>query len=134
MSVSMKTYFAILHKDRDSAVGVVFPDLPGCFSAGDSYDEAIRNAEQALRLYAGAESKAGRMLPEPRSFDALYADRKIREEARAAPFVAVRLAEFSRRRAGIYRHNESGEYVASDDVVSQRGAFREDRSRTSRKR
>jgi predicted RNase H-like HicB family nuclease len=36
----MRTYFAIVHKEEDSAVGVVFPDLPGCFSAGDAYDKA----------------------------------------------------------------------------------------------
>jgi predicted RNase H-like HicB family nuclease len=29
-----------VHKEEDSAVGVVFPDLPGCFSAGDAYDKA----------------------------------------------------------------------------------------------
>jgi len=32
----MKTYFAIVHEEKGAAVGVVFPDLPGCFSAGDS--------------------------------------------------------------------------------------------------
>jgi predicted RNase H-like HicB family nuclease len=60
----MRTYFAIVHKDEDSAVGVVFPDLPGCFSAGDTYDKAIANAHVALRLYAEAERSAGRQIAE----------------------------------------------------------------------
>lgn len=111
----MKTYFAILHKDAESAVGVVFPDLPGCFSAGDSYDEAIRNAEAALALYADAESGAGRELPEPRPFDALYADREIRDEARGAPFVAVRLMEPAMGRSGIYRQTRTGEFIGVSD-------------------
>jgi len=89
----MKTYFAIVHKDEDSAVGVVFPDLPGCFSAGDTYDKAIANAHEALRLYAEAERKAGRALPKPRTFEALYQDRQVREEAKSAPFVGIRLEE-----------------------------------------
>jgi predicted RNase H-like HicB family nuclease len=80
----MKNYFAIVHKDEDSAVGVVFPDLPGCFSAGDTYDKAIANAHVALRLYAEAERNAGRQLPKPRTFEALYRDREVREEARRA--------------------------------------------------
>src|SRR6185312_6532693 len=89
----MKNYFAIVHKDEDSAVGVVFPDLPGCFSAGDTYDKAIANAHIALRLYAEAERNAGRQLPKPRTFEALSRDHAVREEASGAPFVAIRLEE-----------------------------------------
>jgi predicted RNase H-like HicB family nuclease len=31
----------------DHAIGVWFPDLPGCTSAGDDIDEALRNAPEA---------------------------------------------------------------------------------------
>lgn len=31
----------------ETAFGVVVPDLPGCFSVGDSLDEAIQAAEEA---------------------------------------------------------------------------------------
>jgi predicted RNase H-like HicB family nuclease len=113
MSESMKTYFAILHKEPDSAIGVVFPDLPGCFSAGDSYDEAIRNAEKALALYAETESSAGRKLPEPSPFDRLYADRRIRDEAKDAPFVGITLTQPARRRAGLYRQGETGDALSA---------------------
>lgn len=92
----MRTYFAIVHKDEDSAVGVVFPDLPGCFSAGDTYDKAIANAHVALRLYAEAERSAGRQLPKPRTFEALYRDHEVRVEAKGAPFVGIRLDEQAR--------------------------------------
>lgn len=33
--------------DAKHAYGVVVPDLPGCFSAGDTLDEAIANAPEA---------------------------------------------------------------------------------------
>jgi predicted RNase H-like HicB family nuclease len=89
----MANYFAIVHKDENSAVGVVFPDLPGCFSAGDTYDKAIANAHVALKLYAQAELSAGRSLPKPSTFEALYRNHEVREEARGAPFVAIRLDE-----------------------------------------
>jgi predicted RNase H-like HicB family nuclease len=113
----MKTYFAILHKDADSAVGVVFPDLPGCFSAGDNYDEAIRNAERALAVYAEAELSAGRSLPEPSPFDQLYADCEIRDETKEAPFVGIPLTDPAGHRSGVFRHAETGEFLAtsSDD-------------------
>jgi predicted RNase H-like HicB family nuclease len=35
----------------DTAVGVWFPDLPGCFSGGDDLDAALRNAPEAIALY-----------------------------------------------------------------------------------
>ena len=89
----MKNYFAIVHKDEDSAVGVVFPDLPGCFSAGDTYDKAIANAHVALRLYAEAERDAGRKSAEAQDIRGPLSRPRVREEARGAPFVAIRLDE-----------------------------------------
>jgi predicted RNase H-like HicB family nuclease len=87
-------------KDEGSAVGVVFPDLPGCFSAGDTYDEAIASAHVALRLYAEAERTAGRQLPKPRTFEALYRDPEVREDAKDAPFVGIRLKGLAGASAG----------------------------------
>src|SRR5258707_9741745 len=58
----------------DKAIGVWFPDLPGCFSAGGDVDEALRNAEEALALYAQAEGSEGRTIPRPRTLSALRND------------------------------------------------------------
>jgi predicted RNase H-like HicB family nuclease len=71
----MPHYVAIVEEaGPEKAVGIWFPDLPGCFSAGDDVDEALRNAEEALTLYAEAEAKEGRRLPVPRTLSALKAD------------------------------------------------------------
>ncbi len=47
----MRYYHGVVHKDADSAFGVHFPDLPGCFSAADSIDAVIPNATEALALW-----------------------------------------------------------------------------------
>lgn len=47
----MKTHFAVVHKDEDSAYGVTFPDLPGCFSAADRIEDVLPNACEALELW-----------------------------------------------------------------------------------
>jgi len=43
-------YPAIFHKDTDG-YWVEFPDLPGCFSDGDTTEEALVNASEALLGY-----------------------------------------------------------------------------------
>lgn len=44
-------YVAVIDKDADSAYGVRFPDVPGCFSAADTFDEIVPNAIEALALF-----------------------------------------------------------------------------------
>jgi predicted RNase H-like HicB family nuclease len=54
-----------------TAFGVVFPDLPGCFSAGDTLDEAIASAEEAAAAWIDAALDAGEEVPAPSSLEAV---------------------------------------------------------------
>jgi predicted RNase H-like HicB family nuclease len=47
----MRHFYAVVHKDEDSAFGVQFPDLPGCFSAADELEDVVPNAVEALSLW-----------------------------------------------------------------------------------
>lgn len=47
----MISYCGIVHKDGDSAYGIFFPDLPGCFSAADAQEDLGANAIQAVTLW-----------------------------------------------------------------------------------
>ena len=44
----MMRYPIVIHKDEDSGFGVTVPDLPGCFSAGDTMEDALVSAEEAI--------------------------------------------------------------------------------------
>ncbi|HEY2482661.1 MAG TPA: type II toxin-antitoxin system HicB family antitoxin [Caulobacteraceae bacterium] len=55
--------------DEHSAFGVVVPDLPGCFSAGDSMDEALAGAEEAAAAWIDATLDAGQPVPPPSNLD-----------------------------------------------------------------
>jgi predicted RNase H-like HicB family nuclease len=66
----------------DHAVGVWFPDLSGCTSAGDDIDEALRNAPEALELYAESFQSDGKPLPRPRTLTELKTDPEIAAEIR----------------------------------------------------
>jgi predicted RNase H-like HicB family nuclease len=43
--------------------GVVFPDVPGCYSAGDTIDEAMANAKEALAGHLTAMVENGMEFP-----------------------------------------------------------------------
>lgn len=47
------------------AFGVAFPDVAGCYSAGDTLDEAIENAKDALAGYLESCCLDGDPIPEP---------------------------------------------------------------------
>ena len=44
-------YVAVIDKDPGSAYGIRFPEVPGCFSAADSFDDIVSNAIEALSLF-----------------------------------------------------------------------------------
>lgn len=57
-------YPVVLHKDPDSDYGVTVPDLPGCFSAGGTVDEALANAREAIELHLEGLIEDGEPVPE----------------------------------------------------------------------
>lgn len=58
-------YPVVLHKDVDSEYGVTVPDLPGCFSAGATIEEALTNAVEAIELHLEGMLIDGEPLPKP---------------------------------------------------------------------
>ncbi|MDY7579069.1 type II toxin-antitoxin system HicB family antitoxin [Herbaspirillum sp. RTI4] len=55
----------------NTAYGVIVPDLPGCFSAGDTLDEAIDNAKEAIELWLETVIDDGGLIPAASSISAL---------------------------------------------------------------
>src|SRR5438876_5437209 len=47
----MKLRLVVEHDARTKRWAAFFPELPGCASAGDTEDEAIQNAKEALELW-----------------------------------------------------------------------------------
>ena len=58
-------YPVVLHKDRHSDYGVTVPDLPGCFSAGKTVDEALAMAKEAIELHLEGLIHEGQPIPRP---------------------------------------------------------------------
>ena len=56
----------VVHKDETSGYGVSVPDLPGCFSSGDSLDGAIESAHEAIACHLEGCSWTERQFPNGR--------------------------------------------------------------------
>jgi predicted RNase H-like HicB family nuclease len=67
-------YVALVHKDNDTSYGVSFPDVPGCISAGDTFEEAVENASQALAGHLTIMEADGDPIPSARSLEELKQD------------------------------------------------------------
>jgi len=48
-----------IHKDPGSVYGVTVPDVEGCFAAGDTIAEAMRNAKDAVYAHLGTLLELG---------------------------------------------------------------------------
>ena len=60
-------YPVVLHTDDGVRYGVTVPDLPGCFSAGDTLDEALESAREAIDLQLEGLTQEGGEVPVARS-------------------------------------------------------------------
>ena len=62
-------YPIVIHKDDVSGYGVTVPDLPGCFSAGDTLEDAIESACEAVACHLEGLLMDGEAIPPKASFE-----------------------------------------------------------------
>ena len=63
-------YPAIFHDD-ESGISVAFPDLPGCYTCGDTVEQAMKSAKEALGLHLYGMERDNDPIPEPSSAGSL---------------------------------------------------------------
>ena len=80
----MASYIALVHKDEGTSYGVSFPDVPGCISAGNTFEEAVANAAEALAGHLALMKADGEAIPPPRSFEELKRDPAFVEDSAGA--------------------------------------------------
>ena len=74
----MRYPIAIETGDAKHAFGVVVPDLPGCFSAGETFDEALNNAREAVLLHLEGLRDDGKPFPVRTPIEQLQKTRSYR--------------------------------------------------------
>ena len=71
----MRYPIAIESGNKRHAYGVVVPDLPGCFSAGDTLEEALVNAQEGILLHLEGLLDDGKPVPKPSELSILQRKR-----------------------------------------------------------
>lgn len=59
----------VIHKDKNSDYGVTVPDLSGCFSAGDTVDDALTNVIEAIECHIEGMLIDGETVPSARTVE-----------------------------------------------------------------
>ena len=57
---------------------VMVPALPGCFSAGDTFEAALENVEEAIQLHTQGMLGEGEALPSDGDFVLAHADVELK--------------------------------------------------------
>lgn len=68
-----RIYPAIFHSE-DNGYWVEFPDLEGCNTCGDSLDEAMQMAQEALGLYIIGLLEDGQSIPAPSDLRTIHSE------------------------------------------------------------
>lgn len=121
----MSGYFALIHPPEDgSAWGVTFPDLLGCTSAGDTFEDAARNAREALSGHLAALRADGDPVPEARGWAEISTDPVVAEDMDGAhvQYVEPRIVQGERVRVNITI--AKGLLREADEAAEARGLTR----------
>lgn len=61
-----REFDVVLEAAEEGGFVVSVPDLPGCWTQGETRDEALGNAKEAIAAYLDALEELGRPLPRPK--------------------------------------------------------------------
>lgn len=62
-------YPIVIHKDPGSDYGVTVPDLPACFTAGDTIDDALAQAVEAIECHIEGLMLDHEPVPAPKAIE-----------------------------------------------------------------
>lgn len=70
----IKVYPSIIHPEEDGGYWIEFPDLEGCQTQGDTMEELMAMAQEALGLYLASLMERSLELPAPSDIKSIEAD------------------------------------------------------------
>ena len=68
--MTVKKYIALIEFDEEiGTYGVIVPDMPGFFSGGETYEEAVSMAHEGLTFHIEGLLEDGDEIPEPSTWE-----------------------------------------------------------------
>lgn len=64
--MSIRYELIIYWSDDDQAFVVQVPELPGCMADGETYEQAVANAQRVIEEWIETARELGRPIPEPK--------------------------------------------------------------------
>lgn len=112
----------VMHTDDGVRYGVTVPDLPGCFSAGDTFDAALESVTEAIDLHLEGLIEDGGEIPVPRAIAEHRSNLDFADGVWAA--VAVNVSRFDGRAEKINITVPRRVLARIDDYAKSHGATR----------
>ncbi len=70
----MQKYEIIIYwSDEDQVFVADVPELPGCMAHGNTQEDALMNAKQAVLLWIETAQESGDLVPEPKGHRLMFA-------------------------------------------------------------
>jgi predicted RNase H-like HicB family nuclease len=119
------TRYIVVVDGKPGAYGMYVPDMPGCTSMGDTIAELLRNAQEALQLWAQDALNNNERLPRPRSIEAIRKDPDVaRDLAEGGVLAVVPLVVETGRAVKANLSLDAGLLAAIDEAAAARGLTR----------
>ena len=115
-------YPIIIQKDPKSDYGVIVPDLPGCFSAGSTIEEAIDNAQEAVLTHVEGLLLDNDTVPAASSIDDLK--KRFRERGNLWALVDVDFSKLSDKMTRVNITVPENLLSKIDSYATKKGATR----------
>jgi predicted RNase H-like HicB family nuclease len=124
-AATLATRYVVVVDGKPGAYGIWVPDMPGCTSMGDTMADALRNAQEALQLWAEDARARGQRIPKPRSMEAVRKDAEVAADlASGGALAIVPLVLESGRPVKANLSLDAGLLAAIDDAAAARGLTR----------
>jgi predicted RNase H-like HicB family nuclease len=117
-------YVAFIHTDDAPGFGVSFPDFPGCIAQGDSIEEALSMAREALAFHVEGMREDGEAIPQPRDIKQIENSADLAEWRRDATLAYVPLIVDLGSPKRVNISIDPGLLNAIDDAARSRGMNR----------
>ena len=120
----MSRYVALVDGEA-GAYGVTVPDMPGCTAMGDTVEDALTNAVEAMRDWVEVVEERGGTLPPASTIDHLRTDPDVAAAlAEGAMLTTIALVRHTGRPVKANLSLDAGVLAALDAEAKRRGLTR----------